>query len=99
MTSPPAYLSLFIRGNYIEDRLAKAIDFDRMRRRRWIRPSINYTSPSVRENPAIGVNFASSGTAILDINSAVDVCSIRLLFISKSICHLCYFLFQTIMVC
>ncbi|XP_076942684.1 GDSL esterase/lipase At5g55050-like [Bidens hawaiensis] len=72
VTSPPAYLSLFYGGVYSEKRLANAIDFSP--RRRWRRP-INRLQPVSlvgRENPAVGVNFASSGTAILDINSAVD---------------------------
>nr|GEY69186.1 GDSL esterase/lipase At5g55050-like [Tanacetum cinerariifolium] len=72
VTSPPAYLSLFYGGKYGEKRLTTAIDFNR--RRRWQRPVKSFNSPSraIRENPAIGVNFASSGTAILDTNTAVD---------------------------
>ncbi|KAD6795635.1 hypothetical protein R6Q59_020473 [Mikania micrantha] len=72
VTSPPAYLSLFFGGKYAENRLAKLMDFNP--RRRWRRPTDGFGPVSLvaRENPAIGINFASSGTAILDINSAVD---------------------------
>ncbi|KAL8188690.1 hypothetical protein R6Q57_029710 [Mikania cordata] len=72
VTSPPAYLSLFFGGKYTENRLAKLMDFNP--RRRWRRPTDGFGPVSLvaRENPAIGINFASSGTAILDINSAVD---------------------------
>ncbi|KAI3774254.1 hypothetical protein L1987_48802 [Smallanthus sonchifolius] len=86
VTSPPAYLSLFFGGKYSEKRLARAIDFDR--RTRWKRPTngFNHVSLVGRENPAMGVNFASSGTALLDINSAVD----QALPISQQIAHVLF---------
>nr|XP_043623177.1 GDSL esterase/lipase At5g55050-like [Erigeron canadensis] len=74
VTSPPAYLSLFYGGKYGEKRLANALD--NHPRRRWRRPMtrFNYTSArATRENPAVGLNFASSGTAILNSNSAIDL--------------------------
>ncbi|MFS7978211.1 putative triacylglycerol lipase [Helianthus anomalus] len=83
VTSPPAYLSLFYHGKYEEKRLAKAINFNP--RRRWRRPTngLNPHPLVARENPAVGVNFASSGTAILDINSAVD----QALALSDQVAH------------
>ncbi|KAK9050196.1 hypothetical protein SSX86_030836 [Deinandra increscens subsp. villosa] len=76
VTSPPAYLSLFHSGKYSEKRLVKALDLSprRGRWRRWRRPTTGSNPVSLvpRENPAVGINFASSGTAILDVNSAVD---------------------------
>ncbi|XP_071688832.1 GDSL esterase/lipase At5g55050-like [Rutidosis leptorrhynchoides] len=73
VTSPPAFLSLFSHGKYAESRLQKAINFQRSRRR-WRHPfhAFNSSSVQIKENPAVGINFASSGTAILDINTAVD---------------------------
>ncbi|KAK9070852.1 hypothetical protein SSX86_009420 [Deinandra increscens subsp. villosa] len=77
VTSPPAYLSLFHSGKYSEKRLVKALDLSprRGRWRRWRRPTTGSNPVSLvpRENPAVGINFASSGTAILDVNSAVDL--------------------------
>ncbi|PWA92699.1 SGNH hydrolase-type esterase domain-containing protein [Artemisia annua] len=86
VTSPPAFLSLFYDGIYDEKRLATAIDFNR--RRRWQRPVRSFNSPSraIRENPAIGINFASAGSAILDFNTAVD----QALTVSNQVTQLIY---------
>ncbi|KAI3718245.1 hypothetical protein L6452_19107 [Arctium lappa] len=73
VTSPPPFQSLYNTGNTFSASLAKAIDFDPMRP--WETPNKDFNFASIgmdKENPARGINFASSGAGIIDKTSAID---------------------------
>ncbi|KVH96550.1 SGNH hydrolase-type esterase domain-containing protein [Cynara cardunculus var. scolymus] len=74
VTSPPPFQSLYDTGNTFSANLVKAIDFDPMRP--WETPTKDFNFASMeadKENPARGINFASSGSGIIDKTSAIDV--------------------------
>ncbi|XP_024989368.1 GDSL esterase/lipase At1g74460-like [Cynara cardunculus var. scolymus] len=73
VTSPPPFQSLYDTGNTFSANLVKAIDFDPMRP--WETPTKDFNFASMeadKENPARGINFASSGSGIIDKTSAID---------------------------
>ncbi|KAJ9560764.1 hypothetical protein OSB04_005924 [Centaurea solstitialis] len=73
VTSPPPFHALYKREGVFSENLVKAIDFDP--KRPWVTPKgfdLAWEGTE-KENPAKGINFASSGAGIIDKTSAIDL--------------------------